>query len=102
VFDDLISLFDCRSQDALQNNVRVNCRDVFPFWIAIDVFCCIQTFHANDAVKCVDVDEGEAVFHLKFHEVIDPFAKLGDLGSLLKQVVMISDVVSDRSMLVVE
>jgi hypothetical protein len=34
--------------------------------------------------------------------VIDPLAKLGDLGSLLKQIVMISDVVVDRSMLVVE
>jgi hypothetical protein len=34
--------------------------------------------------------------------VIDPLAKLGDLGSLLEQVVMISDVVSDRSMFVVE
>jgi hypothetical protein len=75
---------------------------VFPLWIAINVFGCIKTFYANDAVKCVDVDEGRAVFHLELHEVIDSFAKLGDLGSLLKQVVMISDVVSDRSMLVVE
>jgi hypothetical protein len=81
--------------------VRVHCADVLPFWIAIDVLGCVQTFYANDAVKCVDVDEG-AVSHLEFHEVIDPLAKLGDLGSLLKQVVMISDVVSDRSMLVVE
>jgi hypothetical protein len=38
----------------------------------------------------------------EFNEVVQPLAKLGDLGSLLKQVVMISDVVSDRSMLVVE
>jgi hypothetical protein len=101
VFDDLIPLFNRRSQDALQHNVRVDCRDVFPLWIAINVFSCIQTLYANDAVKCVDVDEC-AVSHLEFHEVIDPLAKLGDLGSLLKQVVMISDVVSDRSMLVVE
>jgi hypothetical protein len=101
VFDDLISVFNRRSQDALQNNVRVDCRNVLPFWALIDVLGCVQTFYANDAVKCVDVYEG-AVSHLEFHEVIDPLAKLGDLGSLLKQVVMISDVVSYRSMLVVE
>jgi len=101
VFDDLISVFNRRSQDALQHNVRVYCRDVIPFWALIDVLGCIKTFYANDAVGFVDVDEG-AVSHLEFHEVIDPLAKLGDLGSLLKQVVMISDVVSDRSMLIVE
>jgi hypothetical protein len=101
VFDDLIPLFNRSSENALQNNVRVDCCDVFPLWIAIDVLGCIKTFHAHQSVKCVDVDEG-AVSHLEFHEVIDPLAKLGDLGSLLKQVVMISDVVSDRSMLVVE
>ena len=81
--------------------MRVDRRNVFPLWITIDVFGCIKTFNANDAVGFVDVDEG-AVSHLEFHEVIDSLAKLGDLGSLLKQVVMISDVVSDRSMLVVE
>ncbi len=101
MFDNLISVFNRRSQDALQHNVRVDCRDVFPFWALIDVLGCIKTFHADNAVGFVYVDEG-AVSHLEFHEVIDPFAKLGDLGSLLKQVVMISDVVSDRSILVVE
>jgi hypothetical protein len=101
VFDDLIPLFNRSSENALKHNVRVDCRNVFPLWIAIDVLGCIKTFHANDAVKCVEVNKC-AVSHLEFHEVIDPLAKLGDLGSLLKQVVMISDVVSDRSMLVVE
>jgi hypothetical protein len=101
VFDDLISIFDRRPENALQNNVRVNCCDVIPFWIAINVLGCIKTLYANDAVGFVDVNKC-AVSHLEFHEVIDPLAKLGDLGSLLKQVVMISDVVSDQSMLVVE
>jgi hypothetical protein len=81
--------------------VRVDCRDVFPFWIAIHGSSCIKTLYSDHAVGFVDVDKG-VVSHLEFHEVIDPLAKLGDLGSLLKQVVMISDVVSDRSILVVE
>jgi hypothetical protein len=101
VFDDKVPLFNRRSENALQHNVRVDCANVFPLWIAIHVSSCINTVNANDAVGFVDVYEG-AVSHLEFHEVIDPLAKLGDLGSLLKQVVMISDVVSDRSMLVVE
>jgi hypothetical protein len=101
VFDDEVAVFDCRSEDLFQHNVRVDCRDVFPLWALIDMLGCIKTFHADHAVGFVDVDEG-AVSHLEFHKVIDPLAKLGDLGSLLKQVVMISDVVSDRSMFVVE
>jgi hypothetical protein len=101
VFDNLISVFDRRSENALKHNVRVDRRNVFPLWIAINVLGCIKTLYANNAVGFVDVDEG-AVSHLEFHEVIDPLAELGDLGSLLKQIVTISDVVSDRSMLVVE
>ena len=101
MFDDLIPLFNRSSENALKHNVRVDRRNVFPLWALIDVPGCINTFHADNAVGFVEVYEG-AVSHLEFHEVIDPLAKLGDLGSLLKQVVMISDVVSDRSMLVVE
>jgi hypothetical protein len=101
VFDDKVPLFNRRSEDLFQHNVRVDCRNVFPLWALIDVLGCINTVNADHAVGFVDVDGG-AVSHSEFHEVIDPLAKLGDLGSLFKQVVMISDVVSDRSMLVVE
>jgi hypothetical protein len=101
VFDDEVPVLDCRSEDLFQHNVRVHCANVFPLWAFIDVLGCVQTLYANDAVGFVDVYEG-AISHLEFHEVIDPLAKLGGLGSLLKQVVMISDVVSDRSILVVE
>jgi hypothetical protein len=101
VFDDEVAVFNRRSENALKHNVRIHRANVFPLWIAIHVSSCINTVNADHAVGFVYVDEG-AVSHLEFHKVIDPLAKLGDLGSLLKQVVMISDVVSDRSMLVVE
>jgi hypothetical protein len=101
MFDKEISVFNRSLKNHFQPSVRVDCRNVFPLWALIDVLGCIKTFHADQTVAFVDVNKC-AVSHLEFHKVIDPLAKLGDLGSLLKQVVMISDVVSDRSMLVVE
>ena len=63
VFDDLVSVFDRRSENLLQNNVRVHCANVFPLWITINESGCIKTFHTNDTIKCVNVYES-AVFHL--------------------------------------
>ena len=47
MFDNLISVFALCSENALQNNVRVDCRDVFPLWALIDVLGCMKTFHAD-------------------------------------------------------
>ena len=102
MFDDFVSVFDRSPENHLQPCVRIDRRNVLPFRIAVDVASGIQTLHSDYSVGFVYVDECDGVFHSKLHEVIDPLAKLGDFGSLAKQIVMGCDGVVNHPITVVE